>query len=1139
MSSATCVQRETLKLYLIGGIDDQLSAEIESHLSQCKDCEQTVVELESHPETLIVSVRNLAGAHDLVTEADENPSVVERAVEAARRLPGTSLPSPTTLLPHQQIGAYELLRPLGRGGMGMVVLARHRSLHKEVAIKLLSSFVGDKPELVYRFQREMRAAGRLQHPAIVNATDAGQEHGTHYLVMEFISGLDLSRIARLTGPLGISDASELMRQTALGLSYAHAEGIVHRDVKPSNLMLDATGHVKILDFGLAQMNLWEEPVCELTTVGQLMGTIDYMAPEQAERTGAVDYRADLYSLGATLFRLLAGRAPLAAAPNMTLLEKVRLLGSQTSPLLSSLREDCPPALVELVSQLLARDPAARPASAAHVAEALQPFCEGSQLAELLVQAQSAAATESVVEPVAASEAHPPKLQFADFKGVGKPPRRRWAWTTAAAAAVPLMMLAGVMITIETNQGQLVIQSEVADVHVKVARDGKVVDELTIHPGAQSTRLRADKYEILIDAASDQIAIDRQKFSIKSGETVVATIRRVEHFVEQPAASDRENQQATSENALRFAQKIVERYDKNRDGVLSPLEWTAMTSNPYAADVDNDGYVTFVEYAKWMEPRSVSASSATPAMSPSTKTESVVKSIPSEPFYDGRTLPQWLEILERDRDTEARMTALKAIGELTSKTEAGPTTERLKTIARQANVDEWSDMALAVNAVKFGGFQTKSTLDSSLISLLISLNGMEWFQSFFTNDLLNGDDAWSARWLAVLLKNSTSWREADVGATIFERYRDPTAFNALGANSVWLVEAWMIKHLSSNETIAKANTQHVIELVENHPQLGKMVALQIDAEIGSRFNGGSTHRLDRASMIIEEAVAKYSKTVFEDDGSNAEAVARAASRLASTSKIVDDWRTELLETIRKRLADLAADQERLTTMLPIEAESNRFWTQLPTFDILPIPFANRFAVDPPGTPQSSASSHYLSRLRARGVPPYIESECIAIIALVIRLNAAIELDNELAVISEAAFPDFKTLMIQSGDETMNRTASYWPYRLDKAGDTLSSISSATWLGWGINRTLHELFDKGDKRLPLLSLKLLRLNLLSSFVQRDRNHDGTLSQDEFPFPGRSSDDSDKDGNLDYDRYEKMFETVSGQTIDATPASKMNSR
>ncbi len=542
MTSATCLPRDTLKQYLIGDMADSQSVVIEAHLATCEACEQTVVALEADPDTLLVGVRGLAEVTPAPDSPDDEASVIKHAVAAARQL-SDPVKKPVFSWPVGQIGAYELLRPLGRGGMGMVVLARHRSLQKEVAIKLLSSLVGDKPDLVSRFQREMRAAGRLQHPAIVNATDAGQEQGIHYLVMEYIAGLDLSRISRLTGRLAIADACELMRQTALGLSHAHAEGIVHRDVKPSNLMLDATGRVKILDFGLAQMSLWEEPACELTTVGQLMGTIDYMAPEQAERTGAVDYRADLYALGATLFRLLAGRAPLAAAPNMTLLEKVRLLGSQTSPLLSSIREDCPDALVQLVSQLLSRDPASRPASAAHVAEALQPFCEGSQLVELLESAQAAAVAEHATDAVdhsmrLQSGLAQPALKFTEAN-VGsqppaRPPRGRGLWI--AAAAIPLMILAGFLITIETQKGQLVIQSDVADVQIKVARDGTVVDEFSVHPGAQATRLRADKYEILIDAPSDQVVIDKQQFSVKNGETVVATIKRVQRSALSDAAT---------------------------------------------------------------------------------------------------------------------------------------------------------------------------------------------------------------------------------------------------------------------------------------------------------------------------------------------------------------------------------------------------------------------------------------------------------------------------------------------------------------------------------------------------------------------------------------------------------------------------
>ncbi len=143
------------------------------------------------------------------------------------------------------------------------------------------------------------------------------------------------------GPLPFQEACKVAHAVALGLAYAHAEGIVHRDIKPSNLMLSRSGQVKILDFGLAQTELWEEASAELTTVGQLMGTLDYMAPEQAEKANGVDYRADLYSLGATLFRLLVGRAPLAATPNLSPLAKLRLLATSDPPSLGVLRPDLP------------------------------------------------------------------------------------------------------------------------------------------------------------------------------------------------------------------------------------------------------------------------------------------------------------------------------------------------------------------------------------------------------------------------------------------------------------------------------------------------------------------------------------------------------------------------------------------------------------------------------------------------------------------------------------------------------------------------------------------------------------------------------------------------------------------------------
>lgn len=539
MNATECMPRETLKQYLAGWIDTEQTAEIEQHLSACSTCEQTIAELESDPDTLFESVRS--GRQQPQSPTDSNELLSEAVArvkcfmdsESDQREPRI----PTTV---RNLGVYQLIQPLGRGGMGAVYLARHRTLGKQVAIKLLPESWGMRREALARFQREIRAVGKLNHQSIVSATDAGEEHGTHYLVMEFVDGMDLSRIARLVGSLKIADACALARQVALGLSYAHAEGIVHRDVKPSNLILDGNGQTKILDFGLAQLCLWDEVSAELTSVGQLMGTLDYMAPEQAERSGSVDYRADLYSLGATLFRLLCGRAPLAAAPTLSPLDKLRLLAQHQPPKLDTLRPDAPAKLVAIVSSLLAREPEGRPASAAHVAEQLAEFTADADLNALLAQAR--AADSQAGNPMEK------QVRFSELNtGSASVPsivRTDNYLTRSLAAAVLLLLTLGalgaVLIVLETQKGQLVIESEVADVHVKLLRDGNVTQDLRVDTGATSTRLSADKYEIMLDSPSDSIMIDKSSFVVKRGQTVVARIRTKEMTAHEAQSSQQKS-----------------------------------------------------------------------------------------------------------------------------------------------------------------------------------------------------------------------------------------------------------------------------------------------------------------------------------------------------------------------------------------------------------------------------------------------------------------------------------------------------------------------------------------------------------------------------------------------------------------------
>ena len=273
----------------------------------------------------------------------------------------------------RRLGDYELQDELGRGGMGVVYKARQVHLNQVVAMKVLPERYLDEPQAVARFKREMQSIGALEHPNIVRAYNAGEANGVYFLAMEFVDGIDLQRLimkpsAKTAKPLSVGAACEAIRQAALGLHHAHEHNLVHRDIKPANLMLSRSGVVKLLDLGLAKFHADrlspDQRTGNLTQAGITMGTVDYMAPEQWENSGGVDIRADIYSLGCTLFYLLVGRAPYGGESYDSNRKKLMAHVVAPIPSLIDACPECPEELEEVFDRILAKEPEDRYASPA-------------------------------------------------------------------------------------------------------------------------------------------------------------------------------------------------------------------------------------------------------------------------------------------------------------------------------------------------------------------------------------------------------------------------------------------------------------------------------------------------------------------------------------------------------------------------------------------------------------------------------------------------------------------------------------------------------------------------------------------------------------------------------------------------------
>lgn len=293
------------------------------------------------------------------------------------------------------LGRYKLLERIGSGGMGSVFKAQQEPLGRLVAIKVVARKLMKDKESVARFYREIQSAASLDHPNIVAAYDADNAGTTYFLVMEYVDGEDLGSLVKRRGALPIGEACHYIMQAAQGLQHAFERHLVHRDIKPSNLLLTrAAGTnepvVKLLDMGLARVT-----EADLTHTGQLMGTPDYIAPEQARDSKTADVRSDIFSLGCTFFRLLTNQVPYTGK---TLIEKLLARNDRDAPLASSIRGDVPPALDAVVARMLARNPDDRYQTPAEIVAALVPFAQ--ILAEAPTTASASDAPTTTIGPVA-------------------------------------------------------------------------------------------------------------------------------------------------------------------------------------------------------------------------------------------------------------------------------------------------------------------------------------------------------------------------------------------------------------------------------------------------------------------------------------------------------------------------------------------------------------------------------------------------------------------------------------------------------------------------------------------------------------------------------------------------------------------
>ena len=516
---------QTLHAYGLGKLDEASAESVNTHLEGCPDCRQRVAALSSDSF--------LGRLHDAKAEPEafrpavsstDGLSVLATGAAPAAPPPASTLPPGLADLPD-----YKILRELGQGGMGTVFLARNTLMGRTEVLKVVSGHLVNRRGVLDRFLGEIRNAAKLHHPNIVAAYTAIRLGESLVLSMEYVEGLDLSQLVKAKGPLPVANACSYVHQAALGLQHAHEHGMVHRDIKPSNLMLAKQGNrgvVKVLDFGLAKVTSEGAVDGGLTHEGQMLGTPDYIAPEQISNARRADIRADIYSLGCTLYYLLTGKPPFQGD---SLYDILQAQHSMNATPLNLVRPEVPVELAALVAKMMAKEPQRRFQTPKEVAEALKPFFKAGNLpvgskpdislTRSEMPAQSATMSTSKPEPlertptpatgsaqqwetlIDTQEAEPSPAH--PEPSSRKPP---WLWPAAAVGVLLLAFIAvwvSGVIKVKTPEGYIVLidldpearSSWTVRKRTVLWPDDSGPAEITVVPGEHVIQVKKDGFKI--------------------------------------------------------------------------------------------------------------------------------------------------------------------------------------------------------------------------------------------------------------------------------------------------------------------------------------------------------------------------------------------------------------------------------------------------------------------------------------------------------------------------------------------------------------------------------------------------------------------------------------------------------------------